>query len=65
MTAIRCLAWMVSNVVCQPDRRDNLFPEKERPENKIDGAVALILAINRAMQGDLGSVYDQRGVLTL
>jgi phage terminase large subunit-like protein len=59
------LAWMVSNVVCQPDRRDNLFPEKERPENKIDGAIALILAINRAMQGDLGSVYDQRGVLTL
>jgi phage terminase large subunit-like protein len=59
------LGWMVSNVVCQPDRRDNLFPDKERPENKIDGAVALILAINRAMQGDLGSVYDQRGVLTL
>lgn len=57
------LAWMVSNVVCQPDRRDNLFPEKERPENKIDGAIALILAVNRAMQGDLGSVYDTRGVL--
>lgn len=59
------LGWMISNIVCQPDRRDNLFPDKERAENKIDGGVALIFATNRAMQGDAGSVYDTRGVLTV
>lgn len=42
------LAWMISNVVCKRDRRDNLFPEKQRPENKIDGAMALFMAFYRA-----------------
>jgi phage terminase large subunit-like protein len=36
--------WMVSNVVVMPDRNDNIFPRKEREENKIDGAVAAIMA---------------------
>jgi phage terminase large subunit-like protein len=42
------LAWMVSNVVCHYDAKDNIYPRKERPEQKIDGAVALIMAIGRA-----------------
>lgn len=42
------LAWMVSNVVCHYDFKDNIYPRKERPENKIDGAIALIMAIGRA-----------------
>jgi phage terminase large subunit-like protein len=40
--------WCLSNVVAQVDRKDNIFPRKERPENKIDGAVALIMAMGRA-----------------
>lgn len=52
------LTWMVSNVVCHTDAKDNIYPRKERPENKIDGVVALIMALNRAIannneQGDL------------
>lgn len=43
------LTWMVSNVVCHLDNKDNIYPRKERPENKIDGVVALIMAIGRAM----------------
>lgn len=43
------LAWMVSNVVCHMDNKDNIYPRKERPENKIDGVVALIMALGRAM----------------
>jgi phage terminase large subunit-like protein len=43
------LAWMVSNVVCHLDAKDNIYPRKERPENKIDGVVALIMALGRAM----------------
>ena len=45
------LTWMVSNVVCHLDAKDNIYPRKERPENKIDGVVALIMAIGRALQG--------------
>lgn len=41
------LAWMVSNVVCHTDAKDNIYPRKERVENKIDGVVALIMAIAR------------------
>jgi len=45
------LTWMVSNVVCHLDAKDNIYPRKERPENKIDGVVALIMAIGRALAG--------------
>lgn len=45
------LTWMVSNVVCHRDAKDNIYPRKERPENKIDGVVALIMAIGRALHG--------------
>lgn len=60
------LTWMVSNVVVKPDFKDNIFPRKERDANKIDGVIALLMAINRIMVGDDGSsVYDERGVLSL
>lgn len=41
--------WMITNVVCHYDAKDNVFPRKERPENKIDGPVAMIMALFRAM----------------
>jgi phage terminase large subunit-like protein len=43
------LAWMIGNVVGHYDAKENVCPRKERPENKIDGAVALIMAIGRHM----------------
>ena len=43
------LTWMASNVVCKFDAKDNVFPRKERPENKIDGMVAAIIALGRYM----------------
>ncbi|MBF0185457.1 MAG: terminase large subunit [Magnetococcales bacterium] len=43
------LSWMASNVVAHRDVKDNIFPRKERPENKIDGIVALIMALSRAI----------------
>jgi phage terminase large subunit-like protein len=56
------LAWMASNVVAHLDVKDNIYPRKERAENKIDGVVALIMAISRAIKpGDsvvLGSDYE-------
>lgn len=41
------LMWMFGNVVAQLDKKDNIYPNKERPDNKIDGVVALIMAISR------------------
>jgi phage terminase large subunit-like protein len=56
------LAWMASNVVAHTDVKDNIYPRKERPENKIDGIVALIMALSRAIKpGEsvvLGSDYE-------
>lgn len=43
------LTWMASNVVAKVDAKDNIYPRKQKPENKIDGIVATIMAIGRAM----------------
>jgi len=59
------LAWCIGNVVGHTDARDNVYPRKARPENKIDAAVALIMAIGRAMQPTTRSVYETRGLITL
>jgi phage terminase large subunit-like protein len=41
--------WMISNLVVREDRKGNIFPRKERDENKIDGPVAAIMALARWM----------------
>lgn len=43
------MTWMMSNVVAKVDAKDNVYPRKERPENKIDGFVALCMAMGRIM----------------
>jgi phage terminase large subunit-like protein len=39
------MAWMLSNVTAVLDRKDNVYPRKEREENKIDGPIAAIMAL--------------------
>lgn len=59
------LTWMMGNVTAHTDAKDNVFPRKERDENKIDGVVALIMAMSRALvTTDKRSVYSTRGLLT-
>lgn len=53
------LTWMISNVVCHMDAKENIYPRKERPENKIDGVVALIIAMNRALAGQGEGSFDE------
>lgn len=43
------IKWCLSNVVVNEDKKGNVFPYKERPEQKIDVAVAGIMALGRAM----------------
>ncbi|MCP5016295.1 MAG: terminase large subunit [Ketobacter sp.] len=46
------LTWMFSNVVCKADANDNIYPRKQKPQNKIDGVIALIMGIGRFMAAD-------------
>jgi phage terminase large subunit-like protein len=41
-------------VVGKPGWRGNLYPAQQRPEQKIDAAVALMMAVGRAMAADDG-----------
>ena len=53
------MEWMMSNVVARRDQKDNIFPRKERYENKIDGPVALIYALAMLLsdrQDDSGDI---------
>lgn len=43
------LRWMMSNVVAHVDAKDNIYPRKERPEQKIDGPVAAIIGLSRLL----------------
>lgn len=46
------LAWMVSNVVCHMNAKGEIYPRKpegEELKRKIDGVIALILALGRAI----------------
>lgn len=55
------MTWCVSNVVGKhmPGNDDIVRPIKQGNDNKIDGAVALIMAIGRAMlEGQTGSISD-------
>lgn len=60
-------AWAVNNVEVKPDQNDNWFPRKQNKARKTDPAIALILAVSRAMIGAGAgpSVYEERGVLIL
>lgn len=44
------MTWMVSNLVVKVSKFNELMsPTKERPENKIDGPIAMLMALGRAL----------------
>ena len=61
------LSWMADNLVAREDPAGNIKPDKERSREKIDGMVALIMALDRATRHTPAgpSVYEGRGVLVL
>ena len=46
------ITWCIGNVVGKADRRGNLNPTKQRPEQKIHAVVAVMMALGRAMVED-------------
>ncbi len=63
------LNWMADNLVVDTDAAGNVKPNKKKSREKIDGMVALIMALARALlhgQRKGGrSVYEERGLRTL
>jgi len=58
------LKWMAGNVVMHQDPAGNIKPDKDKSTEKIDGIVALIMALDRCVRNEHAeSVYDSRGVV--
>lgn len=60
------LRWMMDNIHVRTDPAGNVKPDKEKSTEKIDGAVAAIMALDRAIRNEGnsgGSVYDDRGLI--
>ena len=62
------LRWNMDNIFIRTDPAGNIKADKEKSTEKIDGAVATVMALDRAIRcgNDTSeSVYDSRGILFL
>ena len=60
------LRWNMDNVFVRTDPAGNLKIDKEKSTEKVDGAVALVMALDRALKSQHNtSVYDDRGLLLI
>ena len=62
------LRWNMDNIYIRTDPAGNIKADKEKSTEKIDGAVATIMALDRAIRcgNDHGaSVYDERGLFII
>jgi phage terminase large subunit-like protein len=60
------LRWMADNLVVDTDPAGNVKPNKKKSREKIDGIVAGVMALDRAVRHVAdGSVYEDRGLKTL
>jgi phage terminase large subunit-like protein len=60
------LRWQCENVTLQTDPADNIKINKKRSSEKVDGMVALVMAIGEWMtdENEGESIYNERGILT-
>ena len=59
------LRWNAANVCVVEDDAGNIKPSKKHSPERIDGIVASIMGLGRAMLAEKESVYETRGILTL
>jgi len=60
------LRWNADNLVVKTDAAENIKPEKDKAKERIDGVVALVMALGRALLSyDTRSIYETRGVIAL
>ena len=58
------LRWMASNVAIVQDAAENIKPSKEKSTERIDGIVAGVMGLGRAI-AQAGSIYEERGLITV
>ena len=58
------LRWCLDNTMIERDPAGNIKPSKAKSRERIDGIVAVILALDGATR-DVGSIYDTRGLIVL
>ena len=57
---------MVDNLALREDPAGNRKPDKAASQGKIDGVVALLMALDRAIRQNVGtSVYETRGLTVI
>lgn len=62
------LRWMMDNIYIRTDPAGNIKADKEKSTEKIDGAIAAIMGLDRAIRcgnDSRESVYNDRGILFL
>lgn len=60
------LSWMMDNVYVRTDPAGNIKPDKSKSTEKIDGVVALIMALDRAIRREMKeNIYEKRGMRSL
>ena len=58
------LRWMAGNTMIEQDAAGNIKPSKKKSTEKIDGIVALAMALGRALVSENAeSVYENRGIV--
>ena len=60
------LRWQCENVSLQTDPAGNIKINKQKSSEKVDGMIALVMALGEMMtdETDGDSIYDERGILT-
>lgn len=59
---------MMDNIYVRTDPAGNIKPNKEKSTEKIDGAVATIMALDRAIRNqntNTKSAYNERGLIII
>ena len=59
------LNWMIGNVVGHYDAKENVYPRKELPGNKIDGAIALIMGLGWFLKQEHAEAPPEYKILIL
>lgn len=62
----KVLRWNIDNIIVRQDPAGNIKIDKAKSSEKVDGAVAMVMALDRAIRvGNVStsSVYDERGLI--
>jgi len=59
------LAWNVANTVALQKPGENIYPSKDSPERKIDGVLAALMALDRALREEATPDFATRGLYSV